>query len=174
MSYSLPQTRFNINKYNNTLSFKINEDISNININPGKYTIDEIIIILNNKLSNIKISINNEQNIVIESENNFNIIETVMSKDVFGFISECSNNNKYTSDKLWDLRINDKVYLYLNNLSDNPLGVLYFNGQSDIQFKFQEPFDLDYLDITFKDVKGREHDFNNLPHSLSFLIEQIN
>ena len=48
MSYSLPQTRFNINKYNNALSFKINQDTINININPGKYTIEEIIIILTN------------------------------------------------------------------------------------------------------------------------------
>ena len=174
MSYSLPQSRFNINKYNNTISFKINENIINVNINQGKYTIDEIISTLNTKLTDIKLSINNQQNIIIESENNFELIETVMSKEVLGFISECINNNKYTSDNTWDLRINDKVYLYLTNLSDNPLGVLYFNGLSDIQFKFQEPFDLDLLDITFKDTKGREYDFNNLSHSLSFLIEKIN
>ena len=97
-----------------------------------------------------------------------------MSKEIFGFINEYNNNNNYISENSWDLRVNDKVYLYLNNLSDTPFGVLYFNGQSDIQFKFQEPFDLDYLDITFKDGKGREYDFNNLPHSLSFLIEQLN
>ena len=172
MSYSLPQPRFNINKNNNTLSLRINNNVNSINITYGKYTIDELISILNNKLlsNDIKISINVEQKIIIESENNFDIINTVMSKEILGFTNQYNNNNNYISDNVWDLRIDDKVYLYLNNLSDNPFGVLYFNGLADLQFKFQEPFDLDYLDIIFKDNKGREYDFNNLSHSLSFVI----
>lgn len=174
MSYSIPQSIFNINKYNNHLIFKINEETININIDEGKYNIDEIITIFNNKLTDIKLSINNQQKIIFESDNNFDIISTCMSKEIFGFTLDYNNNNKYISNNIWDLRISDKIYLYLNNISDNPFGILYFNGHSDIQIKFKDPFDIDLFDVSFKDVKGREIEFNNLPHSLSFVIEQLN
>jgi len=174
MSYSITQSIFNINKYNNHLIFKINEETININIDEGKYNIDEIITIFNNKLTDIKLSINNQQKIIFESDNNFDIISTCMSKEIFGFTLDYNNNNKYISNNIWDLRISDKIYLYLNNISDNPFGILYFNGHSDIQIKFKDPFDIDLFDVSFKDVKGREIEFNNLPHSLSFVIEQLN
>ena len=174
MTYSIPQSIYNINKYNNNISLIINNDTINVEIPCGKYNIDEIITILNSKLTDIKISINNQQKIIIESNNNFNIINTIMIRDIFGFISECNNNNNYISDNIWDLRICDKVFLYLNNISNSPFGILYFNGQSNILFKFKEAFDIDLFDISFKDFKGREYDFNNLPHSLSFVIEQLN
>jgi hypothetical protein len=176
MSYSIPLSRYNINKNNNILSLKINEEIINFKINQGKYSIEEFISILNNKLNENKviISLNNQDNIIIESENNFDIIETNMSKEILGFKLECNNKNKYISDNIIDLRINDKVYLFLDNISDNPFSVLYFNGQSDSQIKFKNEFELEYLDISFRDSNNQEYDFNNLKHSLSFLIEQIN
>ena len=105
--------------------------------------------------------------------NNFDIIKTCMSDEILGFISENKDNNKYISNNIWDLRINDKVYLYLNNILDNPLGMLYFNGTSELQIKFKEPFDIDLFDISFKDSKGRDYDFKNLPHTLNFIIEQL-
>lgn len=176
MSYSIPSCRYNINRYNKRLSLRIDDNILDFELDEGKYSIEDVISILNNKLSknNIIISLNNQDNVIIESENNFDILETDMSKDIFGFISECINQNKYISNNIIDLRINHKLYLYLENLSDSPFGILYFNGQSDSQFKFKEGFDLEYIDISFKDSKGRDYDFNNLKHSLSFLIEQIN
>jgi hypothetical protein len=65
--------------------------------------------------------------------------------------------------------------LYLNNLSDEvPFGILYFNGQSVSQFKFKDPFDLNNLEIVFKDSNGLPYNFYGLSHSLSFLIEKIN
>ena len=175
MSYSIPQSIYNINKYNNYLSIKVNDETININIDEGKYNIEELISILNSKLINynIKISVNNQQKIIIESEIKFDIINTCMSEEILGFISESKDNNKYISNNVWDLRTSDKVYLYLNNILDNPFGILYFNGHSDIQIKFKDPFDTDLFDISFKDSKGREYDFNNLPHSLSFVIEQL-
>ena len=175
MSYSLPPARYNINSINNKLSFKINDNLINISIDQGKYSIDNLITIINEKLTenNIKFSVNHQEKIIIESNDNFDIVDTIMSKEIFGFTTEKSNNNKYISDNIWDLRIDDKIYLFLTNISDTPFGILYFNCYSDCQFKFEKPFDLEYLDILFKDSKGREYNFNNLPHSLSFLIQKI-
>ena len=181
MSYSLPQPRFNVEENkNNTLMFKINDTEHTVSVKSGKYTIDNLITVLNNNIiktiqdSDIKLYVNSEQNIVIESEKEFILIETILLKENFGFITKNDISNSYTSDRIWDLRIEDRVYLYLNNLSDDiPFGILYFNGLSPCQFKFENPYKLDKLEIVFKDMKGRPFNFHNLPHSLSFLVDRI-
>jgi hypothetical protein len=73
-------------------------------------------MVLNNNItktiqdSDIKLYVNNEQNIVIESEKEFELIETILLKENFGFITKNDISNSYTSDRIWDLRIEDKVY----------------------------------------------------------------
>lgn len=183
-SYSLPLPRFNVEENkNNKLSFTLNDEDFNVILNTGKYTIDELIFLLNEKIKtinkNLSISVNKEQKILFESSiltDKINIITTMLSKDNLGFINDTNNTlnkHSYISDNIWDLRIDNKVYLYLNNLSnDIPFGILYFNGESVSQFKFKEPFNLNNLEIIFKDSKGMLYNFYNLPHSLTFLIEK--
>jgi hypothetical protein len=183
-SYSLPLPRFNVEENkNNKLSFTLNDEDFNVILNTGKYTIDELIFLLNEKIKTINkklsISVNKEQKILFESSiltDKINIITTMLSKDNLGFINDTNNTlnkHSYISDNIWDLRIDNKVYLYLNNLSnDIPFGILYFNGESVSQFKFKEPFNLNNLEIIFKDSKGMLYNFYNLPHSLTFLIEK--
>jgi len=183
MSYSLPVPRFNIEQDKNGIfTYNLNSDKHSITVPTGKYTIEELIFVLNekNKLinENVKFSVNNEQRIIFEStneEDKLEILPTLLSRENLGFLFTTSEKNYHISDKIWDLRIENKVYLYLNNLSDEvPFGILYFNGQSVSQFKFKEPFNLDNLDIVFKDSQGMPYNFYGLPHSLSFLIEKIN
>jgi hypothetical protein len=180
MSYSLPAVRFNItNDNNNIFKFKIDGVETIVEVPSGKYDIADLIYRLNELLLeyNIKLSISIEQKIIIESDNNFELIETNMIKYNLGFtkIGEYVIKNNYISENVWDLRIDDKVYLYLSNLEDEtPFGVLYFTGHSVSQFKFQNPFNLNKLDIIFKNSYGGLYNFHNLPHILSFLIEKIN
>lgn len=183
MSYSLPIPRFNIEEHkNNVFTFKVNGDEFSVVLSTGKYSIDELIHILNIKLSKINtklsIKVNNEQRVIFESSDendNLEIIPTLMSKENLGWVFSAKTGHSHLSDKIWDLRIDDKVYLYLNNLSEEiPFGILYFNGQSVSQFKFHDPFDITQLEIVFKDSKGMNYNFYGLPHSLSFLIEKIN
>jgi len=173
-NYSLPKINFNIeeNKNNMLLLRKNNNDIQ-IVIKKGFYTIENLIDTLNSKMDNIKLSLTLEQTIKIESTDNeqFNLIQTNLSKFNLGFINECSNNTNYTSDNIWDLRIDNKVYLYITNLSDTiPFGILFHNGESNSEFKFEEPISLNNLDIVFKDSKGYDYNFYNLSHSLSFSL----
>jgi hypothetical protein len=183
MSYSLPLPRFNIEQNkNDVFTYNFNTTEYSIVIPTGKYTIDELVLVLNEKnkinCDNLKFSVNNEQRIIFESTNEEDKIEinqTVLSKENLGFLFTTSAKAYHISDRIWDLRIEDKIYLYLNNLSDEvPFGILYFNGQSVSQFKFQDPFDLNNLEIVFKDSRGMPYDFYGLSHSLSFLIEKIN
>jgi hypothetical protein len=181
MSYSLPIPRFNIEENkNDCLSLKVNDTIITINLETGKYSIEDLISILNSKLKEnddtLTISLNSQQNIIIESTDSMKeltIESTMLSKTNLGFIKTVTGN-KLVSDNSWDLRIEDKVYLYLNNISEDvPFGILYFNGMSICQFKFQSPFMLDNLDIIFKDSKGNKYNFYNLPHSLNILLDTI-
>ena len=183
MSYSIPIPRFNIEQNkNDVFTYNHNTTEYSIVIPTGKYTIDELVLVLNEKnkinCENLKFSVNNEQRIIFESTNEEDKIEinqTVLSKENLGFLFTTSAKASHISDRIWDLRIEDKIYLYLNNLSDEvPFGILYFNGQSVSQFKFQDPFDLNNLNIVFKDSRGMPYDFYGLSHSLNFLIEKIN
>ena len=171
-NYSLPKINFNVEENkNNMLILKKNDDEIKITINKGNYTIDSLLEVLNSKLDNIKLSLTIEQTIKIESTNNevFNIIDTPLSKYNLGFSNDCSNNSTYTSNNIWDLRVDNKVYLYITNLSDTiPFGILFYNGESNSEFKFEEPISLNNLDIVFKDSKGYNYNFYNLSHSLSF------
>jgi hypothetical protein len=183
MTYSIPLPRFNIEENkNNIFSFKLNEQEHSITLSTGKYTIDELITILNEKIKQINetlsININVEQKVIFQSSNTedtITIINTMLSKENLGFLVNIENKNIQISDKCWDLRIDNKVYLYLNNLSEDiPFGILYFNGTAVSQFKFEKPFNLNNLEVVFKDSYGMPYNFHNLPHSLTFLIEKIN
>jgi hypothetical protein len=182
MSYSLPEPKFNIEENkNNSLHIKINNDDIQLFLPTGKYNIDEIIYTINEKLSkqnsHVKLSLNKQQKVVISSEEEsdiINIIPTQLSQYNLGFTNEQDIGHSYTANKTWDLRIDDKVYLYLNNLSEEvPFGLLYFNGKSVSQFKFQKPFNMDSLEVMFKDSRGNQYNFYDLPHSLSFIIEKL-
>lgn len=183
MSYSIPNPLFNIeeNKNNQLKLLYKNEEII-LNISNGKYNIEDLIEILNMELSNknlneIEIKLNKQQKIIIEitnDEEEISIIPTLLSTDNLGFTSSSENKKIHIPDKIWDLRMIDKVYLFLNNLSDEvPFGILHFNGKSVCQFKFEKPFDIDKLEIEFKDSKGLPINFYNLSHNLSFMIEKI-
>ena len=249
LAYSLPDARYNIeDKINNLFKFSINNIEKTILLPTGKYTIEDIINYINNELyliddiDNLKISMNIEQKLILETEHNNDIyiFPTHLSKYNLGFMNETNSlckfikperssgetisqrdiikperssgetisqrdiikperssgetisqrdiikperssgettceTNKIIADHTWDLRINDKVYLYINNLSDEiPFGILFYNGQSVSQFKFENSFELDKLEINFKNSYGYEINFYNLPHRLSFLVEKLN
>ena len=234
-TYSIPLPRFNIEENkNNIFTFKLNNEEHTVNLVTGKYTIDELLTILDEKIKKINktlsIYINTEQKVIFKSSNvedNIIIINTMLSKDNLGFLVNTTdqniadqnivekntteqntdlniiqdqtteentteeniteqntdqtvkhntkNHNIQIANKCWDLRIDNKVYLYLTNLSDEiPFGILYFNGSAVSQFKFEKPFNLTKLDVVFKDSYGMPYNFHNLPHSLTFIIEKIN
>jgi hypothetical protein len=233
-TYSIPLPRFNIEENkNNIFTFKLNDEEHTVNLVTGKYTIDELLTILDEKIKKINktlsIYINTEQKVIFKSSNvedNIIIINTMLSKENLGFLVNTTeqntdqniveknttkqntdlniiqdqtteentteeniteqntdqtvkhntkNYNIQIANKCWDLRIDNKVYLYLTNLSDEiPFGILYFNGSAVSQFKFEKPFNLTKLDVVFKDSYGMPYNFHNLPHSLTFIIEKIN
>ena len=174
MSYSIPQPRYNIESEKNNI-FQIkntDNEIIELILNSGKYVIDNLIKKLNTKSEKYKFELNDEQLIEIKSEEPFEIIPTPLSKEILGFTLPCVEKNEYISVKPWDLRIEEKIFLFINNLDDStPYAVLYTNNQGNYQFKFEEPILLDRLELSFKDSKGRPFNFYGLPYSLNIQLE---
>jgi hypothetical protein len=174
MSYSIPQPRFNIeDNKNNVLKIIKNGEELEIKVNSGKYKIEDLINILNKK-STFTFDLNVEQKVEIKNneEENFDIIPTLLSKEILGFTSPCVKNNSYEADKTWDLRIEDKIYLFITNLAEEvPFAVLYLGNQAVQQFKFEDPIDLEKLELSFRDSKGRPYNFYGLNYSINLQLE---
>jgi hypothetical protein len=183
MSYSVLQPRYNIEEdKNNIFSYIINDEQINIELKTGKYKIEDLLNNLTIK-SNLLFNLNFEEKVTVKinikedsvdnlKANTFEILSTPLSQEILGFINTCSNSNNYIADRTWDLRVEDKIYLFLDNIEDTmPFAVLYFNNQSPQQFRFEEPIELDKLELTFKDSKGRLFNFYGLNYSLNIQLE---
>lgn len=176
MSYSLPQARYNIEEgKNNMFKLKQENELIELKLSSGKYSIEDLLRELNKKSDKYSFSLNLEQKVEIKSDDTFDILNTSLSKDVLGFINTCVGQNEYSADRLWDLRIEDKAYLYLNNIDEStPFALLYPNNQGNYQFKFEEPTTIDNLELVFKDSKGRLFNFYGLNYSLNVQFEICN
>lgn len=174
LSYSIPQPRYNIEQNkNNIFRIHINGEDKEYKLNNGKYKIEDLLNILSVK-TGLKFSLDIEEKIVIQSEENFNIIPTVLSQEVLGFTEDCENNNIYTANNLWDLRIEDLVYVYLDNIDENiPFAILNPTTKTSGQFKFEEPINLTELKFIFKDSKNRLFNFYGLKYNLNIQLEII-
>ena len=176
MSYSIPQARYNIEDgKNNIFKIKHENELIELRVSSGKYGIEDLLRELNKKSELYKFTLNLEQKVQVTSDDAFDILNTSLSKEVLGFTNTCVGQNEYYADRLWDLRIEDKAYLYLNNIDDTtPFALLYQNNQGNYQFKFEEPTTIDNLELVFKDSKGRLYSFYGLNYSLNVQLEICN
>ena len=147
-----------------------------IKIKYGKYSIESLLKNLNDeiskKISEFKISLNDSQLINIVSENKFLIHKNNLSSKILGLSKFNKYTNNLTAEKCWDLRVPDRLSLFINNINDSvPFGVLYFNRITISNVTFKNPIDLNQLDIKFLDSNGNNYNFNDLNHTLSFLVE---
>ena len=147
-----------------------------IKIKYGKYTIESLLEKLNEeigkKIKNFTISLNNSQLINVKSSNKFLIHKNNLSSKILGLNTFNKYSNNVTADKCWDLRVPDRLSLFINNINDTvPFGVLYFNRITISNVTFKNPINLNQLDIKFLDSNGNNYNFNNLNHTLSFLVE---
>jgi hypothetical protein len=181
ISYSLPQVELNVEEgKNNELILRKDDKEYKMSIDKGKYSIEKLMETLNSKiieqkLEDVKFMNDINQHIILESKTFIDIIPTNLTKYNLGFINDAMNANRYISTNMYDLRVSNKIYLHIDNISPHaPMGVLFVNGQSNCEFKFRTPISLNILEIKFKDSKGYDYNFYNLPHSLSFVLERMN
>jgi hypothetical protein len=177
LNYSLPLKRFNIEEnINNHFKYRMNNDLKDIRINTGFYTIDQLILALNSNQRDMVFELDSlTQKIIINSDNEFIIIKTTLSTEVLGLKDSSEKSSNFMASKIWDLRIDNKVYLFLSNINDKPFAVLSpTNSVSDSEIKFEKPITLQFLDIIFRDSKGNIINFYNMKHYLNMQITVVN
>ena len=121
----------------------------------------------------MELDINQHINIISNFEDETFIIDsTTLLKYNLGFsLDKYENEIEIKSDNIWDLRLNNKVYLYFTNLSDDiPISILNYKGESSGEFNFEDNFNLNKIDILFKDQNKNKINFYNLPHYISLLL----
>ena len=176
ISYYLPPPQYNIISdlyFNYTLDNNENK----ILIKKGYYTIQKIIDVLNNN-NDLVFSIDEvELKINISSKENiqFKIIPNLFTQKL-GFIDSSLENNveQITATNLYDFRLPTKLYLYIINLQEHPIGILNFNGNSICDIQFKNLLSLDKLEIQFTTEDKIPYNFNGVSYNLSFQIDIIN
>ena len=178
LSYSIPQARYNIDSNSDFIEFSIEKENKKIVLDRGKYNI-ELIIEKLNKNPDLNFKLNLDQTITITSDKEFELKEGKLINSVLGILSEDKiekedDNYIVNGTKTWDLRLPDKLFLYITNINTDPISILFFNGKSESQIQFEEPTNLNRLDIELRDEYDNLYDFNNLRHSLNLQLELIN
>ena len=175
LNYTIPLQQFNIVKnMNNIFSYILDNYILSITLDNNFYTIEELIDTLNSKQAKIIFSIdilNNKIN--VKSESNFKIIKTELSQQLgFTIYNLCTNN--FVADNIYDLVIDNKVYIYLTNIKSEPFAVVspeYDTNNSE--YIFDSNIILDYIDIVFKNANGTDIIFNNDEYKIQIILYSI-
>jgi len=179
INYSIPQCKFNIEEnINNIFNFIIIEtnETKEIILPTGYYDIDILIEKLNNNEHYIIFELDKlQQNILINAEFQIQLVNTNLSYNVLGFTNYDNVNNNFIADNIYDLRIDNKIYLFLENISLQPFAILNFNNTiNDSEIKFENDILLEYLDISFKNSKGININFYNNKHYLNLQLTSNN
>ena len=179
LNYSIPVIYFNIEEDKNNIfefEFEPNNAIE-IKVESGKYSIDELLNSLNKNENGLIFSLDNiTQKVIVSSEKEFKINPTPLSiSNLFFTDNNYENLKEYKATKIFDLRSDNKILLYLNNIDNNsPFAILYPGSTSNAILNFENLISLEKLDILFKDSKGRIHNFYNSEHNISLQLEVKN
>jgi hypothetical protein len=179
LSYSIPSINFNIEEdKNNIFEFEFEaNNVIEIKLESGKYGIDELLNSLNKNEYGLIFSLDNiTQKVTVSSEKEFKINPSPLSiSNLFFTDNNYENLKEYKATKIFDLRSDNKISLYLNNIDNNsPFAILYPESTSNAILNFENLISLEKLDILFKDSKGRIHNFYNSEHNISLQLEVKN
>jgi hypothetical protein len=169
VSYDVPQNENNITNTVNKLL--INKEC--LEYEPGQYTIDEILNVINTMDEYGAILIGRRVKIYNKNGESFTMKRIKGSITVMlGFNnSEYSGSHEYIGESDYNLDISDEVELYLNDM-ENLFGILDMKKKSmkGCKIDFVEPIkEFSGLIIRFMDKRGL-YDFENKPHVLKFLF----
>lgn len=174
--YSIPYINYNIEEeINNIFEIEIDNENKQIILESGKYDINSLIDSLNTNDINLVFELDEiTQKVIVSGDRNFSILPSILSFNILGFTISYSDNNSYKAEKCFDLRRDDKVYLYLNNIDNSsPFAILYYEGVTNAEIKFENEIVLDKLEIVFKDSKGQLCNFHKLNHNLTFNLSSL-
>jgi len=169
----------------NIFSINYNGEGYELELEGGKYTIDEILQDFNDSLqsidSGILVSIKSNGKIMLEQENGeefeFSCGKNSIGKYLGFTEGKYSGKSKYTSENIHNF-LNKPIYMYIANISrDKPFAIINQDGKYEQKISsFETPIsELSCLIIQFKNEISRNTDnlvnFNGIPHSITFTFK---
>jgi len=185
ISYSLPNTRYNIKDTNLEYLFIENEipKECNIEIPSGYYTIGSILNYLNNNNENLEFRLNTKQKVevALKKENGkendiitikkFHLKESEFLNKLGMIKNDLSSFIKF--ENLPDLRLPNKINFNILNL-ETKINLFYNRNNLNYVINFKEPISLDHLEYNFMDDQNNIVNFHGLNYDIYFEIEIIN
>ena len=183
LDYKFPPELCHITKENNKLIIIIDDDEKEIELEPGKYSINEIIEglqdVFNQYEIKINIDIDNNEHIILSSlETEFSFKNDKNSLTIMlGFTKDHYEDERvYKSENKHSLV--SKIYLYIDNISKNePFGIIDLQNKKNTSIikKFNQPISvIKEMILKFKRRQTKDDDlinFDNKPHQITFKFE---
>lgn len=169
----------------NMFTITYNGEGYELELEGGKYTIEEILQDFNESLESVEcgitVSLKNNGKIVLEQENDENFEISCGENSIgkyLGFTKDkYTNKSKYVSDEANTFASNP-IYMYIKNISkDKPFALIHPSGKFEQQIlSFDPPISkLSCLIIQFKSEISKGDDnlvnFNRKPHTITFTFK---
>jgi hypothetical protein len=181
IAYNVPITKYNINKYNNIIKYKLEEDDDEktIELDCGAYDIELLLKLLNDKCDKLTFSTDFRETIEIKHEDDktFNLVKSSLLYKVLGFKKQDYESKKsYKSERVYELRNDNYVNLHISNIvSEKEFCTLnLMSGQTVKKIELVEPKTLEHFDISFTSYENKPISFNDRYHTLTFKIIALN
>ena len=198
----IPNTFYNINRYNNTLQFSLdsNDIMQTISLPLGNYTVTSLVQWFNTNMSGFSITYDKTTNKLAFQNNsylNFRFYATSTIYSVIGFnqglsyhsnggylsaINVCNLNsiqyvnvvtNNITTGNLSHAQINNRCTLCSIPVYLNPLGVLIYQNPNNFRINTFSN-ELTHISLSFRDQNENPIDFNGGSWSINLQMDIVN
>ena len=167
----IPFKKYNIEEnINNLIKYKIDNENKEIIIKTGLYNIDQLLNSINELQNDLIFELDNlSQKVKIKSEKEFELNYSELINSNLGFIEFDNQINFCQATNMYDLRIDNKIYLFITNINEAPFCIITPNNTNyDSEIFFDNPITINSLDISFKDSKNNDINFYDIKHYLNF------
>jgi hypothetical protein len=185
-NYNIPYNTDNITNFSYKILIKYKNEINEFDLNPGKYTINELFELLQDGFddSDLHLTIFKDSDNLIHIKNTKNETFDILSSDecvnaLFGFNKlNYNDSTEYISENPYNLNPNNYIYLFFSNINKEPFAKINLQKSQTHSFvkSFSTPIkELNNINIQFKTFNHITnnfipYDFSYKPHKLDIKI----
>lgn len=180
LRFNIPNNKIiNIDNEDPNIDITINENDIMIDIVPGKYTIDDLVGMINKLINKLDITLHNKNNsyAILKSKSKFDIIVTGNSLfPNLGFLVTATNKNKHVGTQHVDLEYDKFVNLFITNINnDIPVMQYIIGSQNQSKIISFDPVIKELTNINLKILNSKGDIYNPIMNfSVQLVIHYIN
>lgn len=155
-----------------TCNFMTINDDKKLKFDPGIYSLDDIIELLNENIDDsINVTCDNghvtfQSNVIFD----LNFCDSFLGK-LFGFTENFyKNKSRYVSEYISSFCVNS-YQLFIKNIADDPIAIIRGNKITQKIKVLPKSLDIKHIEIMFKNEDSGLHYFGAKPHSIKFQFD---